>query len=120
MIFWGNSTDMTLGKFNRHDKGFHNQNIIITAVDATSRKLSCRKIFRKFNSLPLTSKYLLAVCCGQHGQILIKFRYNIRTGHRYDLRVRNTNLSKYHKGVLLHWNQAIYDPSLSSMVYVMI
>jgi len=45
---------------------------------------------------------------------------NIRTGQRYELHVRNINLSECHKGVLLRWNQATYIPSLPSVVYVMI
>lgn len=36
------------------------------------------------------------------------------------MHVRNTNLSQYHKGVLLRWNQATYNLSLRSVVYVMI
>lgn len=45
---------------------------------------------------------------------------NIGIGHSHELHVRNANLSQYQKGVLLRWNQATYNLSLRSVVYVMI
>jgi hypothetical protein len=68
IIFCQNSTHMT--------KDF----ITTTVVVGTRRKLSCRETFTELNILPLTNKYLLPVCCGQRGKLLIKFRYK---QHRY-------------------------------------
>jgi hypothetical protein len=52
IIFWGNSTD---GK-----KLFYIQKKIIIIMAGTTRRASCREMFKKFNILPLASEFLLS------------------------------------------------------------
>jgi hypothetical protein len=67
------------------------------------RRASCRELFKKFNILPLVSKFLPSLSSFVVDNIE-KFQtnpniHNINTRYRYNLHVSNTNLSKYQKGV---------------------
>jgi hypothetical protein len=50
IIFWGSSTDSK--------KVFYIQKKIIRIMAGTKRRASCRELFKKFNILPLASKFL--------------------------------------------------------------
>jgi hypothetical protein len=65
--------------------------------------VSCRKLFQKFNILPLASEFIL---CLKSFVVenLDKFQrnidvHNLNTRHKYDLHMPNTNLTKYQNGV---------------------
>jgi hypothetical protein len=70
LIFWGNSTDS--------NKVFYIQKKIIRIMAGVKSRISCRKLFRKFNILPLTSEFILCllsiICGGKPGQISKKYR----------------------------------------------
>jgi hypothetical protein len=53
IIWGGNSTDSK--------KGFYIQKRIIRIMAAAKRRASCRDLFKKFNILPLASKFLLSL-----------------------------------------------------------
>jgi hypothetical protein len=95
IIFWGNSTDSK--------KVFYIQNKFIIIMAGTKRRASYREFFKKFNTLPLASKFLLSLLSFVVYN-LETFQtnsdiHNISTRYRYNLHVPNTNLSKYQKGV---------------------
>jgi hypothetical protein len=95
IIFWGNSTD--------NKKVFYIQKKIIRILAGTKRRASCRKLFKKFNILPLASEFLLSLLSFvvdnfETFQTNSDIR-NISTRYKYNLHVPNTNLSKYQKGV---------------------
>jgi hypothetical protein len=52
IIFWGNSTDSK--------KVFYIQKKIIRIMASTKMRASCRELFKKFNILPLASKFVLS------------------------------------------------------------
>jgi hypothetical protein len=93
-----------LGKLNgQQKKVFYIQKKIIRIMAGTKRRVSCRELFKKFNILPLASKFLLSLLSFVVDNIE-KFQtnsdiHNISTIYRYNLHVPNTNLSKYQKGV---------------------
>jgi hypothetical protein len=69
----------------------------------TKRRASCREFFKKFNILPLASKFLLSLLsfvvdniqkCQSNSDI-----HNMSTIYRYNFHVPNTNLSEYQKGI---------------------
>jgi hypothetical protein len=89
--FWGNSTDSK--------KVFYIQKRIIRIMAGTKRRASCRKLFKKFNILPLASEFLLSLLSFVVDNIE-KFQtnsniHNISTRYRNNLHVPNTNHSKY-------------------------
>jgi hypothetical protein len=53
IIFWGNSTDSK--------NVFYIQKTIIRIMAGTKRRASCGELFKKFNILPLASKFLLSL-----------------------------------------------------------
>jgi hypothetical protein len=53
IIFWGNSTDSK--------KVFYIHKRTIRIMAAVKRRASCRGLFKKFNILPLTCKFLLSL-----------------------------------------------------------
>jgi hypothetical protein len=69
----------------------------------TKRRASCRELFKKFNILPLSSKFLLSLLLFVVDNIETfktnSYIHNISTRYRCNLHVPNTNLSKYQKGV---------------------
>jgi hypothetical protein len=76
---------------------------IIGIMAATKRTATWRKLFKKFNILPLDSECLLTLLSFVVDNTE-KFQSNsdihsINTRYRYNLHVPNTNLSKYQKGV---------------------
>jgi hypothetical protein len=96
IIFWGNSTD--------NKKVFYTQKKIIRKMAGTKRRASCRELFKKFNILPLASKFLLLLLSSFVVNNIETFQtnsdiHNTSTRYRYNLHVSNTNLSKYQKGV---------------------
>jgi hypothetical protein len=95
IIFWGNST--------YSKKVFYIQKKIIRTMAGTKRRASCRKLFKKFNILPLASEFLLSLLSFVVDNIK-KYQtnsdiHNISTRYRYNIHVPNTNLRKYQKGV---------------------
>jgi hypothetical protein len=56
-IIWNNF----LGKFIRQQKCFASKKKIIRLMAGITRGVPCRKLFEKFNMLPLTSKFLLSL-----------------------------------------------------------
>jgi hypothetical protein len=63
----------------------------------------CRKLFRKFDILPLASEFILCLLSFV-AENLNKFQrntdvHNLNTRRKYDLHMPNTNLAKYKKGV---------------------
>jgi hypothetical protein len=93
IIFWGNSTDSK--------KVFYIQKRIIRIMAGAKRRASCRELFKKFNSLPLASEFLLSLLSFVVDN-MEKFQTNsdihsISTRYRYNLHVPNSNLSKYIK-----------------------
>jgi hypothetical protein len=94
LFFWGNSTDST--------KVFYIQKKIIRIMAGIKRRASCWEVFKKFNILPLASKFLLSLSFVVDNTETFQTNsdiHNISTRYRYNLHVPNTNLSKYHKGV---------------------
>jgi hypothetical protein len=94
IIFWGNSTNKKI---------FYIQKKIIKIMAGTKRTASYRELFKKFNILPLASKFLFSLLSFVVDNIET-FQTNsdihhISTRYRYNLHVPNTNLSKYQKGV---------------------
>jgi hypothetical protein len=84
-------------------KVFYIQKKIIRIMGGTKRRASCRELFKKFNILPLASKFLLPLLSFVVDNIET-FQtnsdiHNINTRYRYNLHVPSTNLSKYQKGV---------------------
>jgi hypothetical protein len=80
---------------------FYIQKKIIWIMAGTKRKASCRELFKKFNILPLASKFLLSLLSFVVDN-LKTFQtnsdiHNISTRYWYNLHVPNTNLSKYQK-----------------------
>jgi hypothetical protein len=66
-------------------------------------RVSCGKLFQKFNILPLASEIILCLL-PYVVENLDKFQrntdvHNLNTRHKYDLHIPNTNLTKYQKGV---------------------
>jgi hypothetical protein len=53
LIVWGNSTDS--------NKVFYIQKKIIRIMAGVKSRVSCRKLFRKFNILPLASEFILCL-----------------------------------------------------------
>jgi hypothetical protein len=53
IIFWGNSTDSK--------KVIYIQKRIIRIMAGAKRRASCRELFKKCNSLPLASEFLLSL-----------------------------------------------------------
>jgi hypothetical protein len=71
-------------------------------ADVKSR-VSCRKLFWKFNILPLASEFILYLLSFE-AENLDKFQrntdvHNLNTRRKYDLHMPNTNLIRYQKGV---------------------
>jgi hypothetical protein len=65
-------------------------------------RVSCRKLFRKFNTLPFASEFVLCLLPFVV-ENLDKFQrntdiHNLNTRRKYDLHMPNTNLTKYQKG----------------------
>jgi hypothetical protein len=66
-------------------------------------RVSCRKLFWKFNLLPLASEFILCLL-SYVVENLDKFKrntdvHNLNTRRKYDLHIPNTNLTKHKKGV---------------------
>jgi hypothetical protein len=83
-------------------KHFTSKKKNIRIMAGTKRRASCRELFKKFNILPLASKFLLSLLSFVMDNIET-FQtnsdiHNIRARYRYNLHVPNTNLSKYQKG----------------------
>jgi hypothetical protein len=70
---------------------------------AAKWKASCRELFKKFNILPLATKFLLSllsfVVDNKEKFQTNSDNHSISTRYRYNLHVPNTNLSKYQKEV---------------------
>jgi hypothetical protein len=68
---------------------------------ATKRRASYKELFKKFNILPLASKFLLSLLLFVVDN-MVRFKTNsdihsIHTRYKYILHVPNTTLSKYKK-----------------------
>jgi hypothetical protein len=76
--------------------------IIGTAAGDKSR-LSCRKLFQKFNMLvlPLSSEYILCllVFVVENLEDLLRNtdEHSLNTGYKYDVHMPNSNLTKYQR-----------------------
>jgi hypothetical protein len=95
LISWGNSTDS--------NKVFYIQNKIIRIMTGIKSRVSCRKLFWKFNILPLESEFILCLLSFVV-ENLDRFKrntdvHNLNTRRKYDLRMPNMKLTKYQKGV---------------------
>jgi hypothetical protein len=95
LIFWGNLTDS--------NKVFYIQKKIIRIVVGVKSSLSCRKLFWKFNMLPLASEFILCLLSFVV-ENFDRFQrntdvHNLNTRRKYDLHMPNTDLTKYQKGV---------------------
>jgi hypothetical protein len=95
IILWENSTNSK--------EVFYIQKKITRIMAGTKRRASCRKLFKKFNILPLAGEFLLSLLSfvvdnTENFQTKPDIR-NISTRYRYNLHVPKTNLSKYQKGV---------------------
>jgi hypothetical protein len=82
---------------------FYMQNKLIRIMAGVKSRVSCRKLFRKFNILPLASEFILC-CLSCVVENLDKFKsntdvHNLNTRWKHDLYVPNPNLTKYQKGV---------------------
>jgi hypothetical protein len=90
LIFWRNLTDS--------NKVFYIQKKIIKIMAG----VSCRKLFWKFNVLPLASEFIFCLLSFVV-ENLDKFQGNtdvhiLNTRRKYDLYIPNTNLTQYQKG----------------------
>ena len=95
IIFWGSSS--------YSHNIFKLQKRTIRTMMNVDNRVSCQKLFKKLNILPLHSQYILSLLLFVVKNIN-EFKYNfdvhsINTRHRADLFPPTTTLSKYHKGV---------------------
>jgi hypothetical protein len=86
LIFRGNSTGS--------NKVFYIQKKIIRIMAGVKSGVSCRKLFRKFNMLPLASEFILCLLSFVV-ENLDKFQrntdvHNLNTTRKYDLHMPNT------------------------------
>jgi hypothetical protein len=113
LIFWGNSTDI--------NKVFYIQKKIIRIMAGVKIRVSCRKLFRKFNVLPLPSEFVLCLVSFVV-ENLDKFQrntdvHNLNTRRKYDLHMPNTNLTKYKK-IVYHTGIKLFNnlpPTIKSL-----
>jgi hypothetical protein len=80
------------------------QKKIIRMMVGIKKRVSCRELFKKFNTLPLASEFLLSLLLFivdnmETFQTSSDIR-SINTRHKQDLHVSNVNLKSY-------WNQVI-------------
>jgi hypothetical protein len=93
---------LPLGKLNGQ-KAFQIRKRIIRIIAGTKTGASCKELLKKFNILPLATKFFALInmiCSGQYENFQTDSDiHSISTGYRYNLHVLNTDLSKYQKGV---------------------
>jgi hypothetical protein len=95
VIFWGNSTDSK--------RVFIIQKKIIRIMAGVKRRVSCRKLFKKFNILPLVSEFLLLALLSFIVDNMEKLQtksdiHNINARHKHDLYQPSANLSRNKRG----------------------
>jgi len=95
IIFWGSSS--------YSHNIFKLQKRTIRTMMNVDNRVSCQKLFKKLNILPLHSQYILSLLLFVVKNIN-EFKYNfdvhsINTRHRADLFPPTTTLSKYHRGI---------------------
>jgi hypothetical protein len=95
IIFWGNSL--------YSNNIFKLQKRAIIIIMNADNRVSCRKLFKKLNILPLLSQYILSLLLFvvKHIDVFMSNSdlHTINTQHRSDLHPPSIKLTKYQKGV---------------------
>ena len=95
IVFWGNSPYSNCI--------FKLQKKVVRIITKLDNRVSCRKLFKRLNILPLHSQYILSLLLFVVNNIdksaINSDVHSINTRHRSDLHHPLTKLTKYKKGV---------------------